>query len=467
MDRQVERSRPASFSLRRVADNFIRAATQRAVIQAGNRFGDWALSTRTPPPRYNDIHKNDNRRSSGVMRHYGSSSSAHLSGFGGTRRNAGKAGKRALTKGAGYETTTAGTISTATDHVLYVGHSTWPAARIVRTMCAALARTAYQRLGIDLNRMDSIIPPHALVTAAGFTYNGQATFFREERTIDNFTPGTTTLDVMAQNMARTVLRTMYQYYDGAANAARAPVLWNSFFLAHQANSQLAVTIPLGDLLMFFDLASQLTLQNVSYSGAVATDPDVDQETNVRNIVLNGFHYKGYGNHMQMKGDRQVTYRAGTNEPPLLTDRDSGVLFKRNALPETGNDMDTNVVKPYQWQNVTRAARVVLDPGTAKKDYISQKKTVTWQKMLDSLLAAGTNTGDTLTAENGVLAANWSNHGKFSCFGLEKIIKDQPPSAQQLQCMYEVHQTILASVVKVFRTPSVAKQVAQQVDLVQA
>lgn len=324
----------------------------------------------------------------------------------------------------------------------------------------ALIRKAYQKLGIDLNRANSVIPEHILATNAGFSYLGTTTDLREERDIGGFTPGTTTVDSMALEMVRTILRTIYGFYEGVSNGdARSPIKWNTFYLANEgATVSAGVVIPLGDLLLELDISSKLKLQNISYNGSTTADPDVDTTDNVNQITLEGYHYKGWGNHMLMKGDTAVSYRAATNEPPLTTDRETGVLRKNpSSTASTGPAMDTLPVKPFQWQHVNRGAPVMLDPGVAKTDFINQKKTITWQSLLEKLLVNGTNnnTNTPTGADNGPLAENWSNQGKFSAFGLSRLINYDGTGTNKLQCTYEVEQKVYCKVARIFQTPAVA------------
>lgn len=391
----------------------------------------------------------------------GPTASSHVGRFGRTRPANRGTGHRLLRRGLGYERITAGVAATTVDNVLYIGHSTWPAVTILKAACMAVARTAYQKLGIDLNRGNSVIPEHALATIAGFSYGGTLADFREEQNIGAFTPGTTTIEQMATEMARTVLRLMYTYFDGAGvpgAVSRAPVKWNTFFLANGTTPSAGVVIPLGDCLIDIAMMSKIKIQNISFNNSTTTDPDVDTSINVNNITLEGYHYKGWGNHMLMKGDTAVSYRAASNEPPLTTDRDTGVLRKNPAsTANTGPAMDTTPVKPYQWQNCSRGAAIFLDAGEAKTDYISQEKRMTFQSLCDKLLAAGTNTNNNLTSENGVLAENWSNQGKFSAFGFSRLINYDPAgtSGTSLQVLYECEQKVYAAVTRVFKTPAVA------------
>ncbi|QDJ95252.1 capsid protein [Capybara virus 23_cap1_803] len=288
--------------------------------------------------------------------------------------------------------------------------------------------------------------------------------FREERVVGAITFGTTTVDTAAVEMARTIFRTMYYYFDGAAGAdSRAPVKWQSFSLYNPTTSTIGVMLPLGDMLIEVASSSPLKVQNVSYIGSVTADADVDTTDNVQNITLEGYHYKGYGNHMLMKGgfiDGPGGYRTYNNDAAITTDRITGVMRKNPAATRpTGVNMDQLPVKPYQWQNVSRGAAVRLDSGCAKTDYINQYKKVTFQKFIDTLLAAGGNTSTSpITGESGVATENWSNQGKFSSFGLTRLINHTAASAQSLQCIYEVEQRIYANVVKVFKTPAVANTV---------
>lgn len=404
----------------------------------------------------------------------GPTASSHVGRFGRTRPANRGTGHRLLRRGLGYERITAGVVSSTVDNVVYIGHSTWPAVTVLKAACMALARTAYQKLGIDLNRGNSVIPEHALATIAGFSFGGTLADFREEQNIGGFVPGTTTIEQMATEMARTVLRLMYTYFDGAGvpgAVSRAPVKWNTFYLANGTTPSAGVVIPLGDTLLDMAMMSKLKLQNISFNSTVAADPDVDTSVNINNITLEGYHYKGWGNHMLMKGDTAVSYRAAANEPPITTERDVGVMRKNPASTvNTGPAMDTTPVKPYQWQNCSRGAAVYLDAGEAKTDYISQEKRMTWQSLCDKLLAAGTNTNNNLTSENGVLAENWSNQGKYSAFGLSRLINydNAGASSTSLQLLYEVEQRIYAAVVRVFKTPAVASiQLASNINIVQS
>lgn len=364
----------------------------------------------------------------------------------------------------GYETVTAGTVSSNVDNVVYIGHSTWPAYQLVKAVCAAMLRRAYQKLGVDLNRANSVVPTHVLATAISFSYLGSAQDFREERLVGGITFGTSTVEQVADEMAKTMLRTMYFYFAGAAGAdARAPVKWQALTLYNPDSvpSTIGVILPLGDMLIEIQSSSMLKLQNVSFSGVTSTDPDVDTTDNVRNITLEGYHYKGYGNHMMMKGgaieNGPGAYRTYGNDAAITTDRQNGVMRKNPlATRPTGVAMDQIPVKPFQWQNVSRGAPVRLDSGCAKTDYISQYKRITLQKFMDTLLAAGNNTlTSPVTGEGGVLLENWSNQGKFSSFGFSRLINDTAPSAQTLTCLYEVEQRIYCNIVKCFSTPAVA------------
>lgn len=385
--------------------------------------------------------------------------SVHVGTFGGTRPANRGAGHRLLRRGLGYERITSGVASSTADNALYIGHSTWPAVTVLKAACMAIIRMAYQKLGIDLNRGNSVIPTHALATNAGFSINGTVTDLRQEYDIVSFTPGTSTVEQMATEMARLALRIMYRFFDGStAGDSRAPVKWNVFYLNNTATTSAGVIIPLGDCLLEFAMQSKLKIQNISFNNATAADPDVDTSTNVNNITLEGFHYKGYGNHMLMKGATQVSYKAVTNEPPLVSDRDTGLLRKNpNSTLSTGPAMDITPVKPYQWQNCTRGAPIYLDAGAAKTDFISQTKRITFQNLMDKLFSGGTNTNVEPTAENGVVTQNWSNQGKFSAFGLSRLINYDAAgaSATSLQVIYEVEQQVYCAVAKCFRSPAVA------------
>lgn len=402
----------------------------------------------------------------GGGRRYGGSGSYHVGKFGSTKPASRGSGSRILRSGMGYEQTTAGTVSSPVDNVIYFGHSTWPAYQLVKAVCAAILRRAYQKLGVDLNRTNSVLPTHALATEMSFAYLGTNQDFREERIVGGITFGTTTVDQAAVEMARTIFRTMYFYFDGAAGGdARAPVKWQAFTLYNPTSTPVSagVILPLGDMLIEVQVSSMLKVQNISFLGSTSSDPDADTTDNVNNITLEGYHYKGYGNHMLMKGgfiDGPAGYRTYNNDAAITTDRISGVMRKNpSATRATGVNMDQLPVKPFQWQNVSRGAPVRLDSGCAKTDFINQYKRMTFQKFLDTLLAAGSNTiGTTNTAESGVAAENWSNQGKFSSFGLSRLINHTGPAPQSLSCIYECEQRIYANVVKVFRTPAVANTV---------
>lgn len=392
---------------------------------------------------------------------YGAGSSYHVGKFGRTRPSNQGIASRLLRGGMGYENTTAGTVSSAVDNVIYFGHSTWPSYQLVKAICAAILRRAYQRLGVDLTRTNSVLPTHEHATAMSFEYLGMNTDIREERLVGGITFGTTTVDQAAVEMAKTIFRTMYFYFEGAAGAdSRAPVKWQAFTLYNSALTPptIGVMLPLADMLLELYCSSQIKVQNVSFIGLGEGDDDTSD--NVNNITLEGYHYKGYGNHMIMKGgfiDGPNGYRTYNNDAAITTDRLSGVMRKNpSATRPTGVNMDQLPVKPFQWQNVSRSAFVRLDSGCAKTDFISQRKTVTFQKFLDTVLAAGSNTSTlSQTAETGVLAENWSNQGKFSCFGLTRLINHTGSTETALRCLYEVEQKIYVNVAKVFKTPAVA------------
>ncbi len=393
-----------------------------------------------------------------------SHSSAHVGRFGRTRPANRGPGHRLLRTGLGYERITGGIASSIVDNVLYIGHSTWPAATIVKAACMAVLRRAYKELGIDLNRGNSIVPVHALATSAGFSWIGRSNELTQVTFVSNFTPGTTTVESASTEMARAILRTMYGAYDGGTvSFVAAPVKWNTFFLTNNsATPSAGAQISLSDTVLEFSMSSMLKIQNISFNSLVSADPDVDQATNVNNITLEGYHYKGYGNHMLMKGytnNNTLSSAYGTtNEPPITTDRDTGLMRKNpTSTLATGFQMDLTPVKPYQWQNCSRGASIYLDPGSAKTDYINQRKVTTWQNFLDKLLSAGTNTNTNPTTEDGVLLENWSNQGKFSGFGLSRLINYDAAgtSPTSLQCLYELEQKIYCSVARVNRTMGVA------------
>lgn len=444
-------NRPAPLSLR----------AARAAARAANAY--YTYRRPSLPELDMDTEMLGGNYSYGGSRSYLASgtSSGHVGRFGATRRIGRSNGARMLRGGMGYEQTTGGTVASAVDNVIYFGHSTWPAYQLVTAVCAAILRRAYQKLGIDLTRANSVLPTHVLATGMAFGFLGTNQDFREERDVGAITFGTTTVDQAAREMARTLFRTMYFYFDGASGAdSRAPVKWQAFTLFNSTTSTAGVILPLSDMLIEISSTSKLKVQNISYTGTVTTDPDVDTVDNVRNITLEGYHYKGYGNHMMMKGgfiNGPNGYRTYDNDAAITTDRISGVMRKNPAATkDTGVNMDQVPVKPFQWQNVSRGAPVYLDAGCAKTDYISQYKKMTFQKFMDTLLASGSNTiGSNNTTETGVAAENWSNQGKFSAFGLSRLINNDAPSQQSLTVMYEVEQRIYANVAKVFRTPAVA------------
>lgn len=387
----------------------------------------------------------------------GPTSSTVVSKFGGTNKaNQGKAFSY-LKYGAGYQNTISGTAQSTADSALYIGHTTHPGWQLAKAVCASLLRRAYQKLGVDLGRGTDVVPIHSFATNAGFYYSGRTDDQLGNVELPGFLPGTSTVNDIALEMTRAIFRLIWGFFDASA-AGIIPVgavTWHTFYLRGQTSATAGCQIPLSGLQVMTYVSSKMKLQNATVPGQLTTTPDIDLMTNVSNIPLEGYHYKGSGTHMLLKGvDHTFTFTA-SNEPSFVSDRISGLMRKNPNGPDTGRALSFDAPKPFQFQRCSRGAKVRLDPGHIKTDYMDQETVTTWQVFFEKLFSGGSNAQPPQSnQESGVVAKNWSTHGKFSTFGLERTINWGGNSDHPITVRYEIYQEVYGRIGREFKQPGI-------------
>lgn len=271
-------------------------------------------------------------------------------------------------------------------HCLYVGHSTFYAGQVSRTIMGALLRKLFLRAGIPIGSRGQELPNSGPYDATGFRV-----IFEVRRNEDNQVTSwvyditnNSTLTSLIDGFNDMRLYFYYklidespQYYPQVNSAPYALYLY-----AQDANTEALQYRNLSTMLlqnekMNIGMKSEMTIQNRTY-GAGATGADLDR---VDNQPLQGYLYE-FSN-----AAPKLRYSPSSPESENAIDRVSleGTIFAKASAYPAESGLDEPPV-PAKWSNLIKSSRVTLQPGEMKKCSVAIKYIGVFPTLFESLCA---------------------------------------------------------------------------------
>lgn len=254
-------------------------------------------------------------------------------------------------------------------HTVYVGHNTYDPGMYSKAICGALLRKLLKKAGVQVDNQEQVLPLTFSRNASGhkiefITYN-QATGFPTVYTSHNTIVGETFESLVNSGM-ETMLIFVGEYL---RNLQQDEPYQLNFYAADAGvgytDWRLQASLQLTNEFVSIYASSSLKVQNRT-AGDIAGGAQRMDSDRIDNQPLQGYSY-------QFKhADPRLKFPTSN---PLATVNQfnsadvNGVILRR-SVDVTANLQEPPV--PKYWSNVTKSARIGIQPGELKKTYIQVK-----------------------------------------------------------------------------------------------
>lgn len=333
-------------------------------------------------------------------------------------------------QGFAYDSTTGGRVQDG--DCVYIGHTSWPADRVLYTVCLAFVRAMLRHCDVDIETIDSVLPFVTGVDTITIEWlDSSNTVVTEDHP---YSPG-------ASDTVGTLAITLFTLFRGAifANAKR---YYQRLVL--KTGDTVRVMLNLATAKVDICNTSYLKVQNSTQSAESGGGGNDSED--IAAVPLQGFSYFGRGNFTGLKPYSLTTKNTATGSfiaPELNSDATRGLITLRapNGTGRTDSGFYySNPPPAAEMKNCSSSAFVALEPGVMKTDKLEDCHKMTLNQFLYKNYIAGY-----VTANDSGSNGQWSRSmlGHFKVFALEKKLYSN--NQDQVQIRYEVNHFVRARV----------------------
>lgn len=379
--------------------------------------------------------------------------SSYVGGFGRTKPQYENDKTAFLRSGCGLRDYISGSVTTGSANVTaYVGHSSFKPTLVLNVVSQAIIRKLwYKATSRDLTHIGSLILPNTNVTNIWVEY-----FDMDSNITRRADVGITTTDTLAT--AANKLAALWWN----RIAAHEQDIYKYIYLTTADGTQAGGALSLSGLTVDLLCDSYLKIQNVTASTDVAVD-DRENAMSVRHVPLQGMMYSGRGNWTMQKGVLQGGTHGGTNESPMESDGNTGLMVPNfNTGTTSGGVQTANVTGgwflpqvPKQLMNCTGGASIKLSPGSIKSDMLRYETSISFNNLIGGLIEVP----ESVTTTPTTWSRQHTKRGQWKLFGLTRMLHTETtPVTLWYELWYDVYAKVNFSHNEVFVVPSPAETI---------